>query len=68
MEGLDKHAELSSAAVKHVNNKFSWDKTAESYITAIDKIVSTHIKSASTQESVLDCEDEIETYLTRRFA
>ena len=67
MEGLDKHAELSSAAVKHVNNKFSWDKTAEGYITAIDKIVSTHIKSASTQESVLDCEDEIETYLTRRF-
>jgi sucrose-phosphate synthase len=68
MEGLDKHKELSSAVVNHVNKKFSWNKTAESYITAIDKIVSTHIKSASTQESILDCEEEIETYLTRRFA
>ena len=67
MEGLNKHTELSSAAVKHVNKKFSWNKTADGYITAIDKIVSTHIKSASTQESVLDCEEEIETYLTRRF-
>ena len=68
MEGLNKHTELSSAVVKNVNKKFSWNKTAESYITAIDKIVSTHIKSASTQESVLDCEEEIETYLTRHFA
>jgi sucrose-phosphate synthase len=68
MEGLDKHTELSSAVVKHVNKKFSWNKTAESYITAIDKIVSTHIKSASAQESVLDCKEEIETYLKRRFA
>ena len=68
MEGLSKHTELSSAAAKHVNEKFSWSKTAESYITAINEIVSTHIKSTSAQESALDCDEEIKTYLTKRFA
>ena len=65
---MKKFAELSSAAAKHVNKNFSWSKTAESYITAINEIVSTHIKSTSAQESALDCDEEIKTYLTRRFA
>jgi sucrose-phosphate synthase len=68
LEGLNKHAELVSVVAKHVAENFSWSKTAESYITAIDKIVSTHIKSVSTQDSVLDCDEEIKTYLTRHFA
>ncbi|MDB4857394.1 glycosyltransferase [Alphaproteobacteria bacterium] len=68
MEGLNKHSELSSAAAKHVNENFSWDKTAAAYITAIDKIVSKHIKSVTIKESALDCDEEIKTYLTKRFA
>jgi sucrose-phosphate synthase len=68
MEGLNKHTELASVVAKHVTENFSWSKTAESYITAIDKIVSTNTKSVSTQEPTLDCDEEIKTYLTKRFA
>ena len=68
MEGLNKHTELASVVAKHVTENFSWSKTAENYITAIDKIVSTNTKSVSAQEPALDCDEEIKTYLTKRFA
>ena len=44
MEGIDRHSELSSAAAKRVNEKFLWSNTAESYLSSINKIVSTHKK------------------------
>ena len=65
IEGLNRHSELSSAAAKRVNEKFSWSKTAESYISTINKIVSTHQKSSSLRESILDCDEEIKTYLQK---
>ena len=68
IEGLNRHSELSNAAAKRVNEKFSWSKTAESYISTINKIVSIHQKSPGLNESLMDCEDEIKTYLKKNFS
>ena len=38
LEGLKRHSELSSAAAKLVNKKFSWSNAAE-YISSINEIV-----------------------------
>ena len=59
--------DISNAAAKRVNEKFSWSKTAESYIATIDKIVSIHQKSLGLNESILDCDDEIKAYLKKNF-
>jgi sucrose-phosphate synthase len=68
MEGIDRHSELSSAAAKRVNEKFLWSNTAESYLSTINKIVSTHKKAPSLKESILDFDEEIKTYLSKNFA
>jgi sucrose-phosphate synthase len=68
MEGIDRHSELSSAAAKRVNEKFLWSNTAESYLSTINKIVSTHKKAPSLKESILDFDEEIKTYLRKNFA
>ena len=62
MEALDGHSELSSAAARLVNEKFLWRNTAESYISAINKIVSTHKKSSTFKESISDFDEEIKNY------
>ena len=68
MEGINRHSELSSAAVRRVNEKFLWSNTAESYLSTISKIVSTHKKSPSLKESISDFDEEIKTYLRKNFA
>ena len=68
MEGLNKHSELSSAAAKRVNEKFLWRNTADSYISTIKKIVSTHKKNPTLRVSRLDFNEEIKTYLGKNFA
>ena len=67
MEGIDRHSELSSAAAKRVNEKFLWSNTAESYLSTINKIVSTHKKGPSLR-SISDFDEEIKTYLRKNFA
>ena len=68
MEGINRHSELSSAAAKRVNEKFLWSNTAESYLSTISKIVSTHKKSPSLKEPISDFDEEIKTYLRKNFA
>ena len=67
MEGIDRHSELSSAAAKRVNEKFLWSNTAESYLSTINKIVSTHKKIRSLKESISDSDEEIKIYLRKNF-
>ncbi len=65
IEGLNRHSELSNAAARRVNEKFSWSKTAESYISTINKIVSIHQKSSGLKEPMPDCYEEIKIYLNK---
>ncbi|NQU58155.1 MAG: glycosyltransferase [Rhodospirillales bacterium] len=48
IEGLERHAELSQKAIRHVHDTYTWSRTAESYLAAItDGVGAVHTCAAA---------------------
>ena len=64
LEGLTNHSALAQAAISRVKNLYTWKKTAEGYITAIDGIKPTAEVSGSPEVFDIDLSDQIRAYLS----
>lgn len=48
MEGVERHAELSKKAIRHVHDTYTWQRTAESYLAVIaDSVNAEHACAAA---------------------
>ena len=64
LEGLTNHSALAQAAISRVKNLYTWEKTADGYISAIDGINPTMGVSRINEPIQLDGSDQIKAYLT----
>jgi sucrose-phosphate synthase len=63
MDGFQRHAELSTKAIRRVEKTYTWHQTVEGYISIVAKMMEAPMPASEAYSGKLDASQRIEKYL-----